>query len=318
MERRTLLTVALAVLAIVAVAAAAATLDTAVSPDSGGSFGAGEGDQGEFGTGDEADQSGTERSPFGGRAFIELCYPLLNEPWLIGTVLLGYLGVGALMRRSTGSWLPAFAIGLSLSIPAYVIHRILTSCGSPPGDGGMLPFGGNGTGFLPQGGGEGTSLAQGSGVSTPNAILGILLFVALAGAVVLLFVSTADEEDEPEPPEGEPPEMADVAAVGRVAGDAADRIEGEADVENEVYRAWDEMTRLLELPNPEASTPAEFAAAAVDAGMDADDVSELTDLFEAVRYGGVAPTAERERRAVGALRRIEDEYADADADGGDG
>jgi hypothetical protein len=315
-ERRTLLTVALAVLAILAVAAAAATLDSTVSPDSGGSFGAGAGDSGAFGADNDADSSGTEESQFGGRPFVALCYPILNEPWLLGLILLGFLGVGALMRRSTGSWIPAFAIGLSLSIPAYVIHRILTNCGTPPGEPMGLPFGGNESSFLPRGGGQGSSLAQGTGVSTPNAVLGVLLVVALAGAVLLLFVSTADEEEEPDEPEGEPERMADVAAVGRAAGDAADRIEGEADVENEVYRAWDEMTRLLELPNPEAATPAEFAAVAVDAGIDADDVSELTDLFEAVRYGGVDPTEDRERRAVAALRRIEDEYADAE--GGDG
>jgi hypothetical protein len=72
------------------------------------------------------------------------------------------------------------------------------------------------------------------------------------------------------------------------------------------------MTRHLDVPNPESSTPAEFAAVAVEAGIDREDVEELTALFEAVRYGGESPTEDRERRALEALRSVE-EYAD---DGG--
>jgi hypothetical protein len=105
-------------------------------------------------------------------------------------------------------------------------------------------------------------------------------------------------------------EDADTDALGRAAGRAADRIETGTDAENEVYRAWVEMTRHLDVDHPESSTPAEFAAAAVDAGLDPDDVDELTRQFEAVRYGGDEPTTERERRAIEALRRIEAEYAD--------
>ncbi|WP_390215270.1 DUF4129 domain-containing protein [Halobaculum halobium] len=84
-------------------------------------------------------------------------------------------------------------------------------------------------------------------------------------------------------------------------------------MENEVYRAWREMTGALAVDNPRSTTPAEFAVAAVDAGMDRDDVDTLTDLFEAVRYGAEPVTPEREREAVDALRRIEETYADGDS-----
>jgi hypothetical protein len=175
----------------------------------------------------------------------------------------------------------------------------------------------NSSSVLPSGGGGG-GFGEGAGrrVSAPTAVLGIVLVVALLGSFLLLLVSTGDEEadasdvddpvEEPTPP--------DVAALGRAAGAAADRIEDDADVDNEVYRAWAAMTRHLDVPNPRTSTPAEFAAAAVDAGMTREDVTELTDLFETVRYGGEAPTEDREARAVAALRRIEAAYADADAD----
>ncbi|MFD1597698.1 DUF4129 domain-containing protein [Halobellus rarus] len=76
-----------------------------------------------------------------------------------------------------------------------------------------------------------------------------------------------------------------------------------------MYRAWVEMTAHLDLDRPQSSTPGEFAAAAVDAGMDPDDVDELTRLFEAVRYGDERVTDARADRAVAALRRIESAYA---------
>ena len=119
-------------------------------------------------------------------------------------------------------------------------------------------------------------------------------------------VSAGAEPDSEDVEEG-------VGAVGEAAGRAADRLEGEGgDVENAVYRAWREMTGALSIDRPATTTPAEFADAAVDAGMDAEDVSELTWLFEEVRYGDAAVTSERERRARRALRRIEETYAEAE------
>ncbi|MFT4891934.1 MAG: hypothetical protein ACI9YT_002871, partial [Halobacteriales archaeon] len=61
---------------------------------------------------------------------------------------------------------------------------------------------------------------------------------------------------------------------------------------------------------PQSSTPGEFATEAIDAGMAPEDVNRLTELFEAVRYGGREPTEKRERTAIETLRRIEDQYAD--------
>lgn len=139
-----------------------------------------------------------------------------------------------------------------------------------------------------------------------------LVAVVVAGAVLLampvyaaallaggLFGARAEEEEEAETP---------LADVGAAAGRAADRIEGDADPTNEVYRAWRAMVRHLDVENPDATTAAEFADAAVAAGMDPDDVATLTDLFDDVRYGGYDPAA-RADRAVAALRRIERAYA---------
>ncbi|MEY7848171.1 DUF4129 domain-containing protein [Natrarchaeobius sp. A-rgal3] len=106
------------------------------------------------------------------------------------------------------------------------------------------------------------------------------------------------------------------AAVGAAAGRAAERIEATRDVDNEVYRAWLEMTRPLEVDRPETSTPGEFASAAVDAGLEREDVDRLTALFEDVRYGQAETTDEMESRAIAVLRRIEGEYADAERNDG--
>nr|WP_305882917.1 DUF4129 domain-containing protein [Halobellus rarus] len=161
------------------------------------------------------------------------------------------------------------------------------------------------------GGGFGSGAAGDGSVATPTVLFGLLLLVALAGAVILLLATTTgrerDADETTDGPVAEP--SADVRGVGAAAGTAADRIEADADVGNEVYRAWVEMTAHLDLDRPQSSTPGEFAAAAVDAGMDPDDVDELTRLFEAVRYGDERVTDARADRAVAALRRIESAYA---------
>ncbi|MEF8938060.1 MAG: DUF4129 domain-containing protein, partial [Halovenus sp.] len=67
-------------------------------------------------------------------------------------------------------------------------------------------------------------------------------------------------------------------------------------------------TERLDLPDDESTTPREFARAAAQTGLSDEDVTELTELFEDVRYGGYSPTTEREERAVDVLRRIERSY----------
>lgn len=100
----------------------------------------------------------------------------------------------------------------------------------------------------------------------------------------------------------------DLEAVGRVAGSAADRVETAATpraADNAIYRAWSEMVALLGAPDPQSGTPRQFEAAAVESGMDPEDVHVLTRTFEEVRYGDAALSPERRERATAALRRIE-------------
>lgn len=108
--------------------------------------------------------------------------------------------------------------------------------------------------------------------------------------------------------------------VGRAAGRVADRL-AEPDIENPIYEAWHEMATAVGVTSPTSTTPAEFAAAAVEAGVDPADAETLTALFREVRYGGAPVTEDRVELARQTLRRIEASFeageAGPPADGGD-
>jgi hypothetical protein len=148
-------------------------------------------------------------------------------------------------------------------------------------------------------------------------VFALLLVTLLVLPIVAAFGirSRGDSDDEPAATETATPEEP-LSGVATVAGEAADRIEGSVgDVDNEVFRAWKRMTEFVDVPAPKSSTPADFARAAQAAGMNEADVTALTDLFRAVRYGGEVPTEERERRAIEALREIEATYSDESGEG---
>ena len=145
----------------------------------------------------------------------------------------------------------------------------------------------------------------------PIVLLGVFGVVALLlVAAIYRFSGTDTEVAVSTPAEEDESETGTVQAVGEAAGRAADQLEADTEtVENTIYRAWREMTDALDVENPRTTTPEEFADVAIDAGMDADDVRELTWLFEEVRYGDAHVTDEREQRAREALRRIQETYA---------
>ena len=305
MDRDRVLPLALALLAVVALALAAATLDSAIVADDAGPGGDGSGVGGNDGNAADEPAGGTDaaadRSLAGAAGTsAPLCLPALREPpaLLVGGLL--FAGLFAVVYRSTRSTAAGTAVCGAVGLPVGLLWVGLASCGSA-GDVVPPPGGAVGEDLLPAGGGsDGAAGAVSS--STPL----IALFVAVAVAVVLvaLLATGSDEraaDGTADPDEGEEP----AAAVSRVAAAAADRIaDGDADAENEVYRAWRRMTERLDVASPETTTPREFRRAAVEAGMDREDVAALTRLFESVRYGDREPTDDRERRAVETLRRL--------------
>lgn len=309
----------IALVAILAIALAAATLNTAVAPD--GSFGAdgpgGLGDGSDLGEGgDEGDDVATPSVGLTGLGgvlpVIPLpCFPVLNSlGFLLAVATVGALGLYWLYRRD-GPWTPV-AVVIAFLPPALLVHALFTACRradevrlSLPGANRTANFSVNFGLAAGQGGG---GAAAGGRPLLSLALVGFLA-IALLVALATLFYSTGDD-GAPPPATDEDDQAPDrMAAVGRAAGRAANRIERDAEADNAVYHAWREMTQYLDVPHPNASTPDEFATAAIQAGMAREDVEELTRLFEAVRYGGVAPTVDRERRAIAAFRRIETEYA---------
>lgn len=82
------------------------------------------------------------------------------------------------------------------------------------------------------------------------------------------------------------------------------------DPENAVYQAWWNMVQHAGVARSQSRTPAEYATAAIDAGMDPETVSELTALFRMVRYGDHSPTDDIEQRASIALVQIQSQAPD--------
>jgi hypothetical protein len=296
---------ALALLAVLSLGAAAATLDTATA---GGSGGAGSGDASSVGSGSGFSLGGYDVSASDGEA--PTLPPIVGQ--VLGLLLAVFFAVGFVQFFREHGLRGVLVIGVIALFFVGGVWLVLQGATLAEGlfGNGQAGLGGQGSPSLPGGAASGPS-DETSPVSDPPTLLVGLFGVVLLGAVALIARASGDDLDEPELPEESTP-AADVAAVARAAGRAADRIEARDEFDNEVYRAWDEMTRHLDVANPDASTPAEFAGAAVDAGVAREDVDALTEVFEAVRYGAADATEAREREAIEALRRIERAHTDAE------
>jgi hypothetical protein len=302
-ERERLVPLVAALLAVLALAVGAATLDSATGgPIAGSDEGPGVGDgadQGDLGAPPPPDDE--ETSEFLPQWVAQLLVALVFAAGVVA--LLAWIRREGLDAVKTVALLVFLTTGLFVLV--FYLLELLASASRPEGRGGLL---GRLAPRLPGGGGSGGGSGEVSQVATePSALVFAVLALVLVGAVAVAVRSTSEPADEASETETADDPDPSVAAVGAAAGRAADRIEASGDVENAVYRAWREMTDPLDLPR-ETTTPGEFAAAAVDAGMAREDVTELTRLFETTRYGGVAVDEDREHRARSALRRIERAY----------
>lgn len=300
----------LAFLAVLALGASAATLDsvrqgsTGVGgPDEGTGLGDG-GSTIDFGAPPPADTSVPESSILS--TLLRALFVLLLVASLIALIVVIY-------RNGWRSLLPHIIATVVFAIVLFILFKLLQLFSDgKPGRGGL--FGNNQT-SLPSGGTLG-SMSEITPTLTNNfsTVVFALLAVTILIAAIVLVRATGDGQllDRSEPDSDEPGSdqvsTAESAAVGEAAGRAADRIETDTSLSNAIYSAWQEMTDPLNLPR-ETTTPGEFADAAIASGMTPEDVDELTELFEATRYGGIDASEKRERRALSALRRIEREYA---------
>jgi len=308
-DRSKLPSIVLIVVAILALSATAATIDNTVGGPAGSGItvqpneGGGSGpsvDPGDSGPGEQGDIE-TQ----GDTVDFQVCIEFLTQPTAVLGIL-GFMGVFfyGIQRRWNGA--TAMLVGTGVVPVVMGSYFFLTNCQ---------------TGTSSGGGGSGIpSPDPGAGLSAPNVpptVLGVALVGVLGLAAVMLYAVTGDDE-EFEPLDDEEAESGpDEADFAEAAGRAADRIEeANVEVDNAVFRAWYEMTQLLDIPDPETSSPLDFAEAAIEFGLDEDDVTELTDLFNEVRYGHMDAES-REERALEILRHIESEYDDTDAEGGE-
>ncbi len=299
-----LVRVAAALGGIVAIALAAATIDTPINTGGSGGSSAGSG----AGTGTEGivDQPGSPNDvPSGGGVppFLEyLFYALLI---IVVIALVWYLLAN---RREAVSLI---AVALLAALGGILLLSVLEfDMASGPAE------------MLNRSAGSGTPAAPGSGDGEASdvfptnplfAALAIITTIFVGGVLLSRGSGTDDGTATATAQDEDATRSADATAVGTAAGRAADRIDESTDLDNEIYRAWREMTRPLDVDRPDSSTPREFARAAVDAGLTREHVDELTRLFEDVRYGSTESTPELEDRAVAILRRIEREYGDTAA-----
>jgi hypothetical protein len=290
-DRSTQRAVVLTAVGIVALSLAAATLPSAVSTESVGSGG---GNESESGFLPEAEPPDPASLGVGFPGWFATGVGTLSVVFALAYVL---SEPKAALKNAVAVTVAAALAFLLLWALAEVIDALTGGRGA-------------GAGLL---GDPGASIRSGefdpAALDPSLVIVGVVIGAVLLAALAALYSATGDAtetEDDPQPPAEDG--GAGVTGVGRAAGRAADRIEDDAGVDNEVYRAWQEMAARLDVDRPEASTPGEFADAAADAGMAEGDVAELTRLFEEVRYGDADATADREDRAVGTLRRIEDAY----------
>lgn len=273
-SRRVLLA---AVVAVLALAAAAATIDSTVSPPGGGAHPPGPSPT-------TGDATASDAAP---------CVPWLATP-LPALALVGGVALGTVLANRRFGRFGAVTFAVGVGLPTLGLYAAVTACvteglGRRPGERlGPIPVG------TPADGGV-------FDPGIPPAVLGLAVLTGLALVGVLLVLARRGGRGDR--PAGSDDDAGEAAA--RVAGAAADRLAAGGDVETEIHRAWREMAAHLDVARPATSTPGEFAEAAVAAGLPPDAVTELTALFEQVRYGGVEATTDLEARARAALARIE-------------
>lgn len=286
MKLSTALPIAFALLAVVGLGLGAATVDSATGGDTGPD-------------GTEETQLLTEDFGDAGTGDATLAIPLEVFAVLYLTMLV--VGGYAVYR--------IYGIELYVLLGLAAVFSFVLIAVFQPGD----PTGP--TGLSPPETGDAPSAPDGEprAISRPVGLYTALLLVSALVTAGYVFLgrrtaAVVDEDEEAvQTDDGE-----SLAAVGRTAGETADRIVGQASADNAVFEAWCEMTDHLDLDHQRA-TPREFADAAVEAGMDREDVATLTECFETVRYGDEPITEDRATTARDALRRIERTYAD---DGG--
>lgn len=326
MDRRTLRSAVVALLVVLAVGFAAATLTSTLQSGSGLGGGGGAAPAGGNGTdtGGAANLSDDLPDDLADRTST-LCFPVVNTVEFRLGVFALWAGIGGVLFWRVRSRYVAGGVWLGVTLMIGGLYSVFAGlCGRDIQEEvvrnvSQLQRGTGGVGEnIRRVGGEAGSLVSSSPVLTALiVVVGVALLVGLAVLYSreTLGLGGGSATDATEEAYEEEYDAAALRMMGEAAGEAADNIEAGDDADNEVYRAWREMTGYVDVDRPAASTPREFADAAVAAGMDGEDVAALTAVFEEVRYGGLPATEDAVERATTALRNIEAAYAETEETG---
>ncbi len=142
------------------------------------------------------------------------------------------------------------------------------------------------------------------GVKPPpwSSLLLCALILSAAGALAWWLLSRLHRPGE------------ELAHLAELAGEAAADLRAGADLQDTVLRCYREMSELLarrqHIPEERRRvlTPREFEALLRQAGVRDEHITQLSRLFERVRYGGRRATPREERMAIECLEAIERAY----------
>ena len=292
-RRRRRLLAGLAVLAVLALAVGAAGLDEVRLSSAGGGADA---DQ-PVEVGDTSRAAGEEND---GSARV--------SPWyLLVVYVVGALAtLGLAWRRDVQTvWLVMAAMVLLF----VALALVASTGGSPfaePSNGSQVTEPPNETQLGSGTGSEANSAPTATALPTGALLLvGVVLGVGAVLGFSRAATPGADDEDGGDETAATDAGDPDAAAIAAAAGRAADSLAGAEDLDNPVYRAWRDMTTVLEAEPDPTLTPAEFRDRALAAGLPPDPVDTLTEVFRDVRYGNLAVTSDRQAAALGALREVE-------------
>lgn len=235
-------------------------------------------------------------------------YDPMEIVWVVTIFVFGVAGL--VFIRTRNLMLGAITVPLVILPAMFIMALLLAFFGCPvPGEQAVTE--GTEQGFANETFSEAFGDGNGEDESAPvvnrfhlgGLFLGLALIVLILGYLIKRTKSSSDGGEQMRQTVDETSDH----VIASAAGDAADELAD--DTENGVYRAWARMAEVLDVEHPDTSTPREFADAALAAGLNPEDVSELTELFEEVRYGTTDVTPAQEDRAREALRRIEQTHS---------
>jgi hypothetical protein len=130
-------------------------------------------------------------------------------------------------------------------------------------------------------------------------LLGALLAALVAGSIAWWYLPERRRKQAT---------VATAQKIAEQADQALQAIQAGEEVEDVILRTYYQMEETLSeergLTRPQAMTPGEFAEALGRQGVPSGAVHDLTQLFEAVRYGGAHASPAMQKRATNALQAI--------------